>query len=177
MLTGAKEDLMDADRFDAVTVALTSAFSRRCMLRAMATTTGVGGLPALRQDVVAACKNVGRKCNKKKDCCTKRCTGKKDKERCRCLKLSSPCSGAAGTERPCCGSMTCDTQPAPSCPQGAIRHCCVPVDSTGCSDFCDCCGIGLACHDGRCCRPLGAPCSMQNPQECCSGKCGNGCIP
>lgn len=156
---------MDGSQFDRWTVAVTRPGTRRSVVRMLAAVTAGGALTQGSDDALAACKNDGRKCKKDKNCCSKLCKGK----RCRCKHVQESCP--VGLAAQCCGSLICGDAP---CVEGS--GCCRPTGLEGCTENCDCCTELSMCQNGRCCRPLGAPCGTND--HCCSLHCENyGCIP
>jgi hypothetical protein len=166
---------MDARRFDAWTVAVSTVASRRSTVRALLAAITAGGLTVLRGEVAAACKKPGRKCKRHKQCCSKLCKGKQGKKRCRCKQVGASCP--IGLAARCCGDPICGQN---SCSQDGV--CCVPLGAEGCTEACDCCTENPACQNGRCCLPNGAP-DCENHEgdpntSCCSGNCqNNSCVP
>jgi len=162
---------MDADRFDALSRALTTAPSRRTTLGALLGALLGSVLPGLSPDTraaarkrngrdvhAAACVEPGAKrCRKDSDCCATRCKKKKRK----CL----PCP--TGTSY-CASQNACVPGPCVTCPQGTA----------------DCDGNGSCAtnttnsdeHCGSCNNPCGAGKSCVNSVCTDSGTCDPACI-
>ena len=91
---------MDPTRFDSLVRTLAEPVSRRRTITAAALAAlGI----ARRGDETAAgpgCKNVGKKCDKDKDCCSGICKGKKGKEKCKAHDTGGCGKGEGGVRRP-----------------------------------------------------------------------------
>lgn len=128
--------LMNASRFDALVVRLAHALPRRRVLSASAAVLAVG---LAHPEYARACKKVGKKCDKNKNCCDgARCKGdRKDKKgKCRCKNSHTTCntSCCSGSEE--CVGGACLTPPG-GCPPGA--------DSCGT-------GVDVPCAGGGTCE-------------------------
>lgn len=103
---------MDNKRFDALAMTLGSSGSRRASVRVLVGAAIAVALTHLGlAEVAAVCKKPGKKCDKSKDCCSKRCK----QDRCRCAKATQKCAENAD----CCNSLICDRSfrcgPGPPC--------------------------------------------------------------
>jgi hypothetical protein len=105
---------MDGERFDRLARRMADVRSRRGLIGgAIGASALLGSQPAL------ACKRVGRKCDKNKDCCAgAKCTGGK-KEKCRCKSGFTTCNKTCcpASSQECVGGI-CVTPPG-GCPPGA----------------------------------------------------------
>ena len=156
---------MDGEWFAAMARTL-AAGSRRAAIRALVVSELVAGLARLGPAEAAACKAVTRKCDRNRDCCSRKCK----QGTCRCRKPLERCTQASD----CCGTSTTCGLPG-ACGEETTPRCCRILNAP-CTSHCECCDDLSACHGGRCCRPLGAPCSHSN--SCCSGHCVAGsCAP
>jgi hypothetical protein len=171
---------MDGREFDEMARSLVTSGSRRAGLRALVSGALAVGVARLGLEEVAgaasgSCKQVGRKCEKDNDCCSKKCR----RGKCRCLKAQAKCGASAGVNdgtASCCGSLVCGY----NCDWEATEKlvCCRPVGEVGCNENCDCCKDFSVCRGGRCCVPLGAPCQDGQHEQCCEGKCVDwSCVP
>jgi hypothetical protein len=136
--------------------------SRRGLLK----TLGVGAAGALLgrravEETGAACKTVGKPCERKSDCCTGRCKN----GTCKCSGFGGRCEDLGH----CCGTLTC------------CGGFCLATDSD--ENNCGACGnecpAGEGCDDGRCCTREGNACG--ETAECCFGGtlttcCDGACI-
>jgi len=132
---------------------LTRALSRRRILSAF--TVILAPRLALPEHALA-CKNVGRKCDKNKDCCDgSRCKGGK-RGKCRCKSGFTDCSGVKG-----CKSLQNDSKHCGACNtvcDGSERCCSgVCVDLQTSNDHCGACGNACledeGCVEGVCFSP------------------------
>jgi hypothetical protein len=155
---------MDASRFDRLTRAISHAtLPRRQILIALV--LGIVGLHA-RGGAVAAgpgCKNVGKKCKKKKDCCSGICKGKKGKKRCKAHDTGGCQAGqrqgiCGGVDVPCTTSAgnpgLCQTT------TGNAAYCTAGGGCFACQQDADCrpfCGPGAACVRCLFCGEDGSP--------------------
>jgi len=161
---------MENRTFDELARTTAQGGTRRGLLRALSGSVLGAGLAWLGiEEAAAACKPPGKKCDKNKDCCAKKCRGNKTRT-CRCLKHGAVCAGLGGSE--CCSGV-CLLEIA-----GESVTCCVSHNDK-CNKDSDCCrSLGKqasACQDGRCCRKLGEQCANPNGvqfSECCSGAVG-----
>lgn len=163
---------MTTAQFDDWIQTLCRAASRRQTL--LAFFLGLAGLRRL-DGVIAGpgCKNVGKKCRKKKDCCSGVCKGKKGKKKCRAHdtggcragQQEETCGGAA--DLPCIVSSgeegLCDTT------TGNAGYCTVGGGCFRCSKDADCrqfCGPAAACIrcEALCADAGGTACV--GPGEC-----------
>jgi hypothetical protein len=159
---------MDAHRFDAI-VRTFGTTTRRSGLRLLVS-GALSGLLALlgRGEAAAACKNVGQNCDRRKDCCSKKCKNGK----CRCRKPGERCTQQVD----CCTYLLSICGGPTGGPCGVVGDRCCRIFNAPCTSYCDCCDTLSTCHDGRCCRPLGAFCGTDG--MCCSGNCAGGsCAP
>lgn len=127
---------MDSNQFDRIAKTLAVAQARRHVLGLLAGTalsTGLGLVARAGSDVAAeTCKRTGRKCDRRRDCCSRRCKN----ERCRCSRSERRCH----TNSDCCngGAPYCDLRCLdPGC------NTCAPTDQpTGfCKDDSYCGGV------------------------------------
>ncbi len=161
---------MNSQHVDEIARGLATRVPRRQALRGLGGGVLGAGLARLGiGEAAVACKPPGKKCDKNKDCCGKKCRGNK-KRTCRCLKHGAACAGLGGSE--CCSGV-CILEIA-----GESVTCCVSHNDP-CDKDSDCCrSLGKqasACQDGRCCRKLGEQCA--NPggaqfSKCCAGAVG-----
>ena len=160
---------MDAFHFDRLIGALTAAGSRRQVILALL--AGVAGV-GVSHPVAAgpACKDVGSRCKRAKDCCSGVCTGKKGKKRCKGHD-SGGCQAGA-TSAICAGTATtCTTK------SGAPGTCATTTGNAGycAADTADC----FACtKDAECqafCGPRAA--CVRCPEECTVGTACMGAEP
>ena len=95
---------MDDRRFDAVTRAVARLGSRRALLRVLGGGAGAVVLSGLSQRGAssARCKNLGRKCDKNRDCCDGRCK----RGRCRCTR-DKHCKSSEYCKRGRCKVVPC----------------------------------------------------------------------
>lgn len=182
---------MDGKSFDAYTRIVTKERSRRgtLALLAGALATHVRGRERTAE---AACKKVGKNCDKNKDCCDgaqckgKKCKCKSGRDECggKCYDLDKDenhcgdCNTVCGAHESCCDgvcvSLSSDRDHCASCGAACARdELCVdgactpcPVGNQICGDVC--CPPFRACCDGTCVDEL-----ESNPDHC--GACGNHC--
>jgi hypothetical protein len=115
------------------------------------------------------CKNVGKKCKKKKDCCSGICKGKKGKKRCKAHDSGGcqPTAGTSGQNIACTTSTgemgTCFTT------TGNAGYCANDGECFPCTRDADCrpyCGTQAACVRsdfclaGACFGPSGSSCNF-----------------
>ena len=144
---------MDADRFDALSRALTDTPSRRTLLRLLAG-SAVGSLLGLSTRSTEARKKKKKK-KKKKKRCTPRCAGK-----------SCGPNGCGGSCGSCSGGASCSAGGTCTCPPGQelCRGSCVAI----------CTGPVGAVRDPRtcgCCVQAGQTCPAPGGLACCTGTC------
>lgn len=143
---------MDATNFDALTRLIAGPASRR---RIAAAALAVLGLARLQEESAAGpgCKNVGKPCDKDKDCCSGICKGKKDKKTCKAHDAAG-CSKNNGA----CGGKTCTTS------AGQEGTCFTTTGNAGyCADDAFC----LPCNEDKDCRPFcGAKAACIRCTEC-----------
>jgi hypothetical protein len=190
---------MDDQQFDALTRRLGSITNRRSLLGAVA--TALLGRSALPESALA-CKKVGKKCDKTKDCCDgARCKGdRKDKKgRCRCKGGRKECGGKCknlDTDEKHCGSCNnscpeffknCVDGECLSCLPGA-DHCESPPSTPGCegNENCFCLkrledGVARCGQRPFCDEPceVDADCvnsTIPNPNNFCASA-GDACCP
>jgi hypothetical protein len=163
-----KEDRVDDCRFDNWTRTLVERSDRRAAVKGLA--GGAAALLALAraelglaQDADVAleknCKGSDAKCNKDKECCSKKCKKKKRgrKGKCVCAGVNQGCKRDQG----CCSGKCNGTQ-------------CVCGEK---GDFCrkkaDCCSN--ICSNQKCrCIKQGDRCDTNvTGKQCCSGKCNS----
>ncbi len=140
---------MDRQHFDALTRHLVSITARRSLLGAFA--AALLGRLALPESALA-CKKVGKKCDKNKDCCDgARCKGdKKDKKgKCRCKSSFTTCNKTCCSASDECFDGACVTPPG-GCPPGA-----------------DSCGNGV---DIFCGDQIGCECSQSTEGQTLCGQ-------
>jgi hypothetical protein len=151
---------MDEHRFDALARTLAAGMPRRRALGA--TVAGVaasvfGSTPR----ALAACKKVGRRCDKNKDCCDgAECRG----EDCRCKNGRDECAGKCfnfDTDERHCGACDNACAAGEACCAGA----CVDLDT----DATNCGACGVDCPPEEACRFGG--CRSCFPQTACDGDC------
>jgi hypothetical protein len=143
---------MDATRFDLLARTLAMASSRRQALSALllggvALTHGAG-----ESEAGPGCKNVGKKCKKKKDCCSGICKGKKGKKKC---KAHDTGGCLAGQQQEECGgdaTIACTTSAGETgfceTTTGNAAYCAADIDCFACTKDADCrpfCGPQAAC--------------------------------
>jgi hypothetical protein len=161
---------MDSIRFDRWTRGLSATSSRRQTLVAL-----LSAFTARFATEEAAagpgCKNIGKKCKKKKDCCSGICRGKKGKKKCKAHNTGGCQSGqqsgvCGGADVPCTSSAgeagRCETT------TGNAGYCSSSgFQCTDCADDADCrawCGSDAACiHCPGCGTSLTA---CVGPQDC-----------
>lgn len=164
---------MDANHFDRWTKALLTAGTRRGALRlSIGAAAGLAWL-GFAEDAVACRKN-GKKCKKNKQCCSRKCKGKK----CRCSPLKGTCPGT-GAGHVCCprtgatvGCSFLESGFKPQC--GPNEFQCLLATNSPCSDDCEC-EADLLCGGiptTRCCFRLGHECLESAESLCCSEQCG-----
>jgi hypothetical protein len=152
---------MDADRFDALTRALTGAgILRRAVLKGLAgSALGALTMPLAPTSAGAThfgCRHVGKPCASSRQCCSSRCRGPKGHETCRAHHVDT-CTAAKDsclTAAPGCGGGHCyctrTTGGATFCSVGAIECMACSTDATCAAAL----GVpGSACviaHDGDC---------------------------
>ena len=148
---------MDADRFDAWTLALTAAHSRRALVRALvggALAAGLG-LAGGREAGAAPLRAAHKPCSQ-----DGQCNGGLCYRRGRCSKggkLTGLCRCGCTGVNPCPGDLFC-------CGQGDKIPVCAVLDGGACANDTDCCN-GL-CRGGICCRAIGAACGPG--KVCCT---------
>jgi hypothetical protein len=123
--------------FDALRRALVDLHPGRLPRRAVAGgLVGAGLIRVGAAPAAAACKSVGRKCGKPKECCAKLCKG----GTCKCRALGQTCRQGAN----CCGSPTvaCNHNEKPECGQDGFR--CLRLLYATCTDDCEC-AVGMVC--------------------------------
>ena len=143
---------MDPSRFDALARLVARPASRRRTIAALA----LGALPLAFPNPTAAgpgCKNVGKQCDKDKDCCSGVCKGKKDKETCKAHDAAG-----CGKNNGACGGKTCTTS------AGQEGTCFTTTGNAGyCADDAFC----LSCIEDKDCRPFcGAKAACIRCTEC-----------
>jgi hypothetical protein len=161
---------MDDGRFDDLTRTLARSRTRRASLRALAGGALAGGLTWLGMgEAEAACKPARKRCKRNKNCCSNKCTKRKNgKKKCRgngptCLKNRTLCFDSDECCSEFCGTIN------------GFNGCCVPnneiCDVTG-----DCCVTvqePATCENGRCCVVAGGTCATPDGQfpttTCCAG--------
>jgi hypothetical protein len=93
---------MDPVRFDALTLAVGAAPTRRGLLRLAGTGVIASLLTALgRDDAGAVCKGDGARCRRGPECCSGTCQGKKKKRRCRAAPGALGCTIEDPYATPC----------------------------------------------------------------------------
>jgi hypothetical protein len=165
---------MDHRSFDRFVGLIGDAIPRRLLIAAGAATL----LPALGgPESALACKKVGKKCDKNKDCCDgARCNGGK-RGKCRCKsgrkECGSKCKNLDNDENHC-GS--CNT----ACPEGIPCSggiCCVPLTRAFQESAGSCASSDECCDGGTCCTFLdvGGPYSicidLLTHQTACGATC------
>lgn len=162
---------MTTAQFDRWSRALSRASRRQTLLALLLGAETLFG----KEDVVAGtgCKNVGKTCKKKKDCCSGVCKGKKGRKKCKAHDTGGcqagqremgcggdadvPCTSASGEEG------VCDTT------TGNAGYCTVGAGCFPCTKDADCrqfCGPSAACI--RCapeCADVGGTACV-GPSEC-----------
>lgn len=161
--------------------------------------TVAGLLIAGKRSAMAGCKNVGRKCDKNKDCCDgARCKGGK-KGKCRCKSGLSDCPGVKAcknlnTDLAHCGScgnacpnfaglpglVFCVTGACRTCPAGA-DHCTSPPATCEGRDDCFCMkrvedGVSTCGNQPRCDEPCDADADCPGSTFFCAAG-GDSCCP
>ena len=151
---------MDDCRFDNWTRSIAGESTRRSAIKQLA--GGGAALLTLARaelglaqdgtvDLEANCRGNGAKCNKKKDCCSKKCKNGK----CRCAGAKAPCKRDKGCCSGVCRSGKCECGD-----KGDL-----------CNNNSDCCS--KVCRDGKCrCIRGGDRCN--DNKECCSKRCSGG---
>jgi len=167
---------MDASRFDRLTRTLVGMRSRRHLLAALLAglTGSISGNSPTRAG--SGCKNVGRKCQRAKECCSGICKGKKGKKRCKghdsqgcqpkqgggvCVGMPVACNTSGGAT----GSCVTTTGNAGYCAAAGLSEC------TACKRDADCrtvCGKRAACgHCPNLCGYTGGTiCFGPEPNSC-----------
>lgn len=191
---------MDDDRFDSLARLIGSAASRRRVARAMlaVAVAGVAGFPGFLRprDAAAACRQVGRTCERGDRCCGgARCRAK----RCRCPRGEVECGrrcinpltdgancgrcGASCASGQCLhGTCTCDpfNNQCPSevdgqCSCGGVAG---SVFQAACVDRNSACDLSKPCQSNADCPPrsvcLGGCSDPPDPQP---NRCSNPCVP
>jgi len=138
---------MDGTRFDALIRALS--VSRRTTFK----TFSSGALAALLASRVgeqaeAGCKNVGKKCDKSKDCCDgAKCKGGKN-GKCRCKSGLTDCAGDKA-----CQDLTTATSHCGACGNACTAGdlCCSGVCANLATDSANCAACGQACGETETC--------------------------
>jgi hypothetical protein len=172
---------MDADRFDALSRALTIQRSRRTTLRALLGTLLSGVLPGASGETLAerhksldtaaslVCRPVGTACKHGRQCCAKKClrSGKCSCDASNsCPQPTNPCKMAV-----CSSTGRCVIQNEPAgTPCGGEKVCCdkscvdTETDPTHCGNCGNRCLSGEVCTNGKC--------------LCASGNvvCGGACV-
>lgn len=166
---------MKAKQFERTVQAVTTAISRRHVLRFLSVLPFCGDLPSLLGDpahVVSA-----RKKHKHKH--------KKHKKTCTPQSMTRTCAGKCGiVQNNCQKAVDCGATHCPVC-QACSGAACAPVaDGTNCGGTNVCCN-GRCCNgccgsDGACvacpvCLEIGETCTPttpETPNACCSGQCG-----
>jgi hypothetical protein len=155
--------------------------SRRGVLRLLTGGALGGGLTRLGlQEAAGACKAVGKRCERGRDCCSKRCS---KRGRCRCAPPASACQSSADccqTDPFCCDGVcrsalggACTTV-ADCCPgSGSGVDCCDNVctatgtDENNCGACGQPCPVGQACNADGCCIRRGDACTLVTASQCC----------
>ncbi|HEU5431594.1 MAG TPA: hypothetical protein VFU81_08025 [Thermomicrobiales bacterium] len=137
----------------------------------------VSGLPAAllggRRDAAAACKRVGKKCKKNKDCCNgAKCKGgnckcKAGRAACggTCVRLDADerhcggCGVACGAGETCCSSVCADVE-ADNGDCGSCGHACAETEE---------CVAGICGPPANACPVDAAFCSLEGPVYQCGG--------
>lgn len=167
--------LMDASRFDTLTRSL--ATSRRATRKTFLG-AAIGALLAghTGQDAAAACKKVGRNCDKDKDCCTGaeckggECKCKSGRDECggKCYDFANDENRCGGCATPCTVGETCCSGVCVNLEGGDRANC------GACGTVCDaneaclsglcivCAGSGVHCEDSCCTPPT---------RQCCDNVC------
>jgi hypothetical protein len=147
---------------------LAPTLSRRRILAALTLVT-FGASNSLHQ--VAAgpgCKNVGRKCQRARQCCSGVCEGKKDKKRCRAHDTGGCRAGQRSTG--CGGSVDIDCTTSADL-LGACQT------TTGNAGFCAASGDCFRCRKDADCRAVCGPrAACVRCEESCSGVGGTACL-
>lgn len=145
---------MNAFQFDAFARHMTTMLLRREMFSIVAA-AAASHMAGGRRGALAACKKVGQKCDKNKECCDgARCQGdtKKKKGKCRCKSGRENCDGmclSVDDDAHCgaCGAACAEDQ---FCSDSACQAC-VPITTPfepsagSCSSDRECCGTGQCC--------------------------------
>lgn len=133
---------MDPTRFDALTRLLAGPASRRRVVAAALAALGLSRLEG-RVEAGPSCKNVGKPCDKDKDCCSGVCKGKKDKKKCKAHD-----KGGCGKNNGPCGGRDCTTS------AGQEGEC---FTTTGKAGYCASDGECFFCKEDKDCRPFCGP--------------------
>lgn len=188
--------------FDTATQQLTRELPRRSVFALLVALLSPL-LPGSGREVQAGCKNVGRTCDKNKDCCDEaRCKGGK-KGKCRCKSGLSDCAGVKAcknlsTDLVHCGGNACPelfglsgtvfcvAGACRTCPAGA-DHCLAPPATCEGRDDCFCLkrvedGVSTCGNRPRCDEPCDADADCPSStffcasggDSCCPGSAGQG---
>jgi hypothetical protein len=170
---GVKERscFVNAIHFDRWSRNLAAAPSRRRILAALF--SGAVTSPFLPVPAAAGpgCKNIGKKCKKKKDCCSGVCKGKKGKKKCKAHDTGG-CQAMAAT---CSQNIDCTTS------TGEMGDC---FTTTGNAGYCANAGECFPCTRDADCRPFCGPqaacarctaCLPGTPTTACLGPSGSSC--
>jgi hypothetical protein len=142
---------MNADRFDAWTLALLVPKTRRSLLRAAAATTlatALGHRVSIAAPLPCTLKKTGRRCKKASQCCSGVCTKIQGRKKCR----SAPNQGVCSVQQNICGD------PADQVQCGLTNNACtcaVTIDNTS------------LCAEGA-----GTPCFNCSSNEDCENRSG-----
>ena len=145
--------------FDALSRELAGSPTRRDALRLLLGGTFAAALARLGLGEVAVavetCRAVGKRCERDKECCSKRCR----RRTCRCRREGTPCTSG----ETCCSG---------SCDFLVGGGTCAPCRGRPCSADRPCCG-GQTCTNGYCggCRDRGVSCTSSS--QCCFSDCGS----
>lgn len=133
---------MQNQQFDDLMRSAAQARTRRGMLRALGgSVLGAGLTWRGSGEATAACKKPGKKCDKNKDCCNKKCKGgrKGKKGKCQCMKIRRRCLSFVDFND-CCGDEVCEAA------LGGGKRCCRPE-----GEVCKLTFGTRACRDGLVC--------------------------
>jgi hypothetical protein len=146
---------MDANRFDAWTLALTAAGSRRALVGALlgGALGGMGGGLGGHREAAAGDREAGQRCKRNAQCITEICAGPRGRKTCRCADGLKTCPA---TSNNCCvAPLVCrDGQCVNHCQSGRKDRDETDVDCGG--DLCPKCGplkrcaFDTDCESGHC---------------------------
>ena len=154
--------MIDGERIDVLARLVAGGWPRRRLLGGLAAGLAAPLLGRFGGRAAAACKKVGRPCDRNGDCCAgAECRGGK----CRCKTGRNECAGK-------CFNLDTDETRCGTCSRrcGAGETCCGGACVDLRTDPANCGACGTACSESEACR-FGGVCASCFPQTACDGLC------